>query len=233
KHNQANGEDNRDGSNDNRSWNCGVEGPTDDPIVENLRNRQVKNFMAVTLFSAGMPMILMGDEVRRTQLGNNNAYCQDNQISWFDWTLLSKHADVHRFVTQLNAQRFFLRELEPEGQSVSLNQLLRATNIAWHGIKLGQPDWSGSSNSIAFTVEVCRERPLLHVIVNAYWEPLDFELPRVDPTGEKPWRRWIDTALNSPHDILQWDAAEPVPGHAYRVEPRSLVMLFAQVDKPS
>jgi glycogen operon protein len=177
-------------------------------------------------------MILMGDEVRRTQLGNNNAYCQDNQISWFDWTLLSKHADVHRFVTQLNARRL-LRDLEPEGQSVSLNQLLCETNIAWHGIKLGQPDWSGSSHSIAFTVEVRRERLFLHVIVNAYWEPLDFDLPRVDQTGEKPWRRWIDTALNSPNDILQWTAAEPVLWHAYRVEPHSVVMLFAQVDMSS
>ena len=98
KHNEANGEDNRDGANDNRSWNCGVEGPTDDPAIEKLRNRQVKNFLTVTLLSLGVPMILMGDEVRRTQRGNNNAYCQDNEISWFDWTLVEKHADVHRFV---------------------------------------------------------------------------------------------------------------------------------------
>ena len=98
KHNEANGEDNRDGADDNRSWNCGVEGPTDDPAIEALRNRQVKNFLAVTLLSLGVPMILMGDEVRRTQRGNNNAYCQDNETSWFDWSLLEKHADVHRFV---------------------------------------------------------------------------------------------------------------------------------------
>src|SRR5207253_5954519 len=99
KHNEANGEHNRDGANDNRSWNCGVEGPTNDPAVEKLRNWQVKNFLAVTMFSAGMPMFLMGDEARRTQYGNNNAYCQDNEISWFDWTLLANHTDVHRFVT--------------------------------------------------------------------------------------------------------------------------------------
>ena len=90
KHNEANGEDNRDGANDNRSWNCGVEGPTDDPAIEQLRNRQVKNFLTVTLLSLGMPMLLMGDEVRRTQRGNNNAYCQDNETSWFDWTLLDE-----------------------------------------------------------------------------------------------------------------------------------------------
>ena len=90
KHNEANGEHNRDGADDNRSWNCGVEGPTDDPAIEKLRNRQVKNFFAATLLSLGMPMILMGDEVRRTQHGNNNAYCHDNETSWFDWTLLDE-----------------------------------------------------------------------------------------------------------------------------------------------
>ena len=123
KHNEANGEDNRDGANDNRSWNCGVEGPTDDPAVEKLRNRQVKNFLTVTLMSLGMPMILMGDEVRRTQRGNNNAYCQDNEISWFDWSLLEKHADVHRFVSLLTARRL-LRDVEHERQRVSLTTLL-------------------------------------------------------------------------------------------------------------
>ena len=118
KHNEANGEDNRDGANDNRSWNCGVEGPTDDPEIERLRTRQVKNFLTVTLLSIGMPMILMGDEARRSQSGNNNAYCQDNEISWFDWTLVEKHADVHRFVTLLNERRL-LRDAEYERQRVS------------------------------------------------------------------------------------------------------------------
>ena len=113
KHNEANGEDNRDGANDNRSWNCGVEGPTDDPAVEALRNRQVKNFLTVTLLSLGVPMILMGDEVRRTQGGNNNAYCHDDESTWFDWSLLEKHADVHRFVTLLAARRL-LRDVEHE-----------------------------------------------------------------------------------------------------------------------
>ena len=197
KHNEANGENNRDGANDNRSWNCGVEGPTDDPSVERLRNRQVKNFLAVTMLSVGMPMLLMGDEVRRTQVGNNNAYCQDNETSWFDWTFLAKHADVLRFTTLLNARRV-LRDPEPERQRISLNQLLRGVNLAWHGVKLNQPDWSESSHSIAFTVEV--GELLFHVILNAYWQPLDFELPRLDSAGENPWRRWIDTALDSPHD---------------------------------
>lgn len=173
-------------------------------------------------------MLLMGDEVRRTLGGNNNAYCQDNETSWFDWTLLAKHADVRRFVTLLNARRL-LRDLEAEGQRVSLNQLLRGANLAWHGVKLGQPDWGECSHSIAFTVEIRKEKLFFHLILNAYWQPLDFALPRVDKADENPWRRWIDTALDSPHDILQWETAESVPGYAYRAEARSVVMLFAGV----
>jgi glycogen operon protein len=118
KHNEPNGEQNRDGSNDNRSWNCGVEGPTDDPAVEKLRNRQVKNFFTVTQMSLGLPMISMGDEVRRTLLGNNNNYCHDDETNWFDWKLTEKHADVYRFVSHLCARRV-LREVEHESKEVA------------------------------------------------------------------------------------------------------------------
>jgi isoamylase len=224
KHNEANGENNRDGTNDNRSWNCGFEGPTDNPGVEKLRNRQVKNFLTVTMLSVGMPMLLMGDEVRRTQFGNNNAYCQDNETSWFDWTFLTKHPDIHRFVTLLNARRV-LRDAEPERQRVSLSQLLRGVNLRWHGVKLNEPDWSENSHSIAFNVEVKEAKLLFHVILNAYWEPLDFALPRLDYAAENPWRRWIDTALESPHDISEWAKAEPFHGYNYRTESRSVVIL--------
>ena len=226
KHNEVNGEDNRDGTNDNRSWNCGVEGPTDDPTVEKLRNRQVKNFLAVTMLSVGMPMMLMGDEVRRTQGGNNNAYCQDNETSWFDWKLLAKRPDVHRFVTLLNARRR-LREFEPKNQRISLNQFLRGANSAWHGVKLGQPDWGAASHSIALNVGIRRENMLFHLIFNAYWEALDFELPRLNSAGGVRWRRWIDTAIDSPHDIVEWEAAQSVPGYTYRAESRSVVMLIS------
>ena len=126
KHNEANGEENRDGGNDNRSWNCGVEGPTDDPAVEKLRNRQAKNFITVTLLSLGVPMLLMGDEARHSQHGNNNAYCQDNDTSWFDWTLVTKHAELSRFVKVLIARRL-LRDVEHERQRVSLNKLTLMT----------------------------------------------------------------------------------------------------------
>jgi len=229
KHNEANGEENRDGANDNKSWNCGVEGPTDDPAVERLRNRQVKNFLTVTLLSVGVPMILMGDEVRRTQNGNNNAYCLDNETNWFDWTLAQKHADVHRFVTLLNARRL-LRDVEREQQRMSLNQLIRQANKAWHGVKLNQPDWRPISHSIAFTVELRKENLLTHFILNAYWEPLEFELPSVHNGGNDIWYRWIDTALDSPHDIVPWQTSPAIPGHRYRAEARSVVALFGRID---
>jgi len=226
KHNEANGEENRDGANDNRSWNCGVEGPSDDPAVETLRNRQVKNFLTVTLFSLGVPMILMGDEVRRTQGGNNNAYCQDNETSWFDWTCLQKHADVHRFVKLLTARRL-LRDTAHERQRVSLNRLIREANKAWHGVRLNQPDWSDHSHSVAFTVEIRQEKLLLHLILNAYWEPLDFELPPLDKGEGDSWRRWIDTALETPNDIVPWEKAPAVQELTYRAEARSVVALHA------
>jgi isoamylase len=228
KHNEPNGEDNQDGANDNRSSNWGVEGPTDDPAIEKLRNRQVKNLLTVTMLSLGLPMILMGDEVRRTQQGNNNAYCQDNETSWFDWTLVAKHADLHRFVTLLSARRLF-RDMEPERGHLSLNQLLRKANRAWHGVKLGQPDWSASSHSLAFTAETLNEKLFFHIILNAYWEPLEFELPRADRHSEDTWRRWIDTTLDSPHDIVEWQTAPPVADRTYQAGPRSVVVLFARV----
>jgi glycogen operon protein len=224
KHNEGNGEDNRDGTNDNRSWNCGVEGPSDDPEIERLRNRQVKNFLTVTLLSLGMPMILMGDEARRSQSGNNNAYCQDNEISWVDWRLLEKHADVHRFVSLLNARRL-LRDVEHE--SVTLNQLLRRASKAWHGVKVGQPDWGNDSHSLAFEAVLRQEGPRVYFILNAYWEPLDFELPPVGEGGS--WRRWIDTTLESPEDIVPWQPARSLSGNSYLAAAHSVVVLFREI----
>jgi glycogen operon protein len=223
KHNDMNGEENRDGANDNRSWNCGIEGASDDPAIEALRSRQVKNFLTVTLLSIGMPMILMGDEVRRTQQGNNNTYCQDNELGWFDWSLVEKHADFLRFATLL-IERRRLRAAEYEKQGLTLNQMLRKAKCSWHGVKLGEPDWSAQSRSIAFTAELQQEKMLLHLILNAYWEPLEFELPLLDSGGK--WRRWIDTALESPQDIVPWQRSPSIDSLTYRAEPHSIVVLF-------
>jgi len=226
KHNEANGEENRDGTDDNRSWNCGVEGPTDNSAVEKVRTRQIKNFFAVTMLSAGMPMMLMGDEVRRTQGGNNNAYCQDNETSWFDWTLVAGRADVHRFVTLLNSCRVS-RDWGHLQQQVTLSQMIRQTHITWHGVKLHEPDWSQLSHTLAFTARLTHRGMVFHSIFNGYWEPLDFELPAMIDAAHDRWHRWIDTFLDSPDDIVGWGAAPAVGGSTYRAQPRSVVVLFA------
>jgi glycogen operon protein len=230
KHNEANGEGNRDGADDNRSWNCGVEGPTDDPAVERLRNRQVKNFLVVTMMSIGVPMFVMGDEVRRSQGGNNNPYCQDNETSWFDWTLRGRHAEVHRFARMLIARRL-RRDVTHERERRSLNELLRDARVSWSGVRIGRPDWSRSSHSLAFTAEMPWEGLMLHAMLNAYWEPLEFELPPVGGTADGPWHRWIDTALESPEDIVDWRTAPATPRQSYRLEPRSVALLFARPDQ--
>jgi isoamylase len=229
KHNEANGENDRDGRDDNLSWNCGVEGPTEDPTVEALRNRQVKNFFALELLSAGAPMLLMGDEVRRTQKGNNNAFCQDSEISWFDWSLLQRHGDIHRFVKALNRFRQH-RDVVAEMTAISLNQLLRRAPIEWHGVALNQPDWSDHSHSLAFTLRSWRARLLLHGMLSAYWEPLTFELPPV--SAEQGWQRWIDTALEAPDDICPWEIAPVVRQPIYKVQPRSVVLLVLSLEGP-
>src|SRR5262249_3905923 len=229
KHNDANGEQNRDGSDDNASWNCGVEGATDDRGIEVLRNRQIKNFIALALLSAGTPMLLMGDEARRTQRGNNNAYGHDSDVSWVDWRLLERHHEVHRFTKEMIAFRHG-RDIAREAATLTLNQLLDRMRIEWHGIALNRPDWSDHSHSLAFTAESPHGRHRLHAMLNAYWEPLTFELPQPSGRAEgwSRWRRWIDTALEAPDDIGPWGQGPSVTEHAsYLAQPRSLVFLVS------
>ncbi|MGO9604322.1 MAG: glycogen debranching protein GlgX [Candidatus Binataceae bacterium] len=226
KHNAENGEDNRDGMNDNLSWNCGAEGAVEDAAIEALRCRQIKDFMALTLIAEGTPMLLMGDEFRRTQRGNNNAYCQDNEISWLDWDLCRRNADLHRFVKMLIAFRRS-RDVVAEGDAqLTLNQLLRQAHLKWHGTALNAPDWSNESHSIAFTFISMRARFALHGMLNAYWEPLIFQLPAVDGERNAHWRRWIDTSLPAPQDICDWASAPIVPQSTYTVTPRSIAFLI-------
>lgn len=222
KHNDANGEDNRDGHDDNLSWNCGVEGPSNDPDIERLRNRQVKNFFTIQLLALGTPMLLMGDEMRRSQQGNNNAYCQDNEINWLDWSLLEQYSGLHRFVKLMIRLRLSLNVFN-EDHGLSLNQLLLMAQIDWHGVKLNQPDWSDHSHSIAFTVQGREE--LFHIIFNAFWETLEFELPPPPDAPQAAWRRIIDTYLESPDDICSMAQAPAVDRQTYLVQPRSVVLL--------
>jgi isoamylase len=175
-------------------------------------------------------MLQMGDEMRRTQRGNNNAYCQDNELSWVDWGLLDRYRDLYRFTQRLIAHRLrFLGESGEENFGLSLNQLLHQAEIDWHGVRLGQPDWADDSHSVACTIRPGRQHPFrLHVMFNAYWQALDFELP---PTpASAGWRRWIDTSCDAPHDICDSATAPPVPAAQYRVAPRSVAALFLRTD---
>jgi isoamylase len=231
KHNEMNGEENRDGLDGNLSWNCGVEGLSDDPAVERLRRRQMKNLVAILLMSVGTPMLLMGDEMCRTQRGNNNAYCQDNEVGWLDWSLLDRNREFHRFVRTLIAHRRRLMGASiEESFELSLCELLRRAEIDWHGVRLDAPDWSNDSHSIACTLRTGpRHRPLwLQVMFNAYWEALDFDLPSAPTSAVAGWQRWIDTSRAPPDDITDVGAAPLVPASQYHVGPRSVAVLIAQ-----
>jgi isoamylase len=232
KHNEANGEANLDGMDNNVSWNCGIKGLSEDVAVERLRRRQVKNFMVTMLTSIGTPMLLMGDEMRRTQRGNNNAYCQDNEVSWLDWSLLDRHRDLHRFVQTLIAHRLRGIEMGRDTFELSLNELLRRAEIEWHGVRLGKPDWSDDSHSIACTIRPGRHHfPFwLHMMSNAYWEALEFELPDVPETAVSGWRCLIDTGREPPEDITDPQRAPLVDGTQYRVTARSTATLLVAID---
>jgi glycogen operon protein len=226
KHNDANGEGNRDGHDDNRSWNCGAEGPSDDPEVLALRTRQAKNLLAINLLALGTPMLLMGDELLRSQQGNNNAYCQDNETSWLDWTLLKRHAEIHRFVRGLIRIRN-LRESVRIDHHLTLEELIARVKVSLHGVQLGAPDLATDSHSLAITASSLSGDLLMHFALNAYWEPLDFELPALPPWANSGWRRIIDSHRPSPQDLVDFPDADPVTGATHRVEARSVVVLFA------
>jgi isoamylase len=224
KHNQANGEESRDGADDNRSWNCGMEGPSKDPKIEQLRNQQVKNALFINLISVGTPMLLMGDEVRRSQKGNNNAYCQDNGVSWFDWTLLDRHPDIHRFVRMLIVNRL-KRQVRPHRGEWTLAQMLKLARMQVHGVKLNEPDRGPDSHSIALTVWLFADGLVLHMMLNAFWEPLEFELPPTSKQHPEPWCRWVDTSMESPNDIVDLSDAPPIIHKSYLVPQRSIAVV--------
>jgi len=178
----------------------------------------------------GTPMLLMGDEVRHTQRGNNNAYCQDNEISWCDWTLLEKHGDIHRYVKQLIYFRLH-REAPEEDHELTLTEVLHRANMQWHGVKLNQPDWSEASHSVAFTILRLSGELVFHFMLNAYWEELRFELPPLPKRFWPGWRRWLDTSLESPDDICPESHAPTVDNTSYPVKPRSIAVLFAGLSR--
>ena len=235
KHNEANGEENRDGTDENFSCNYGTEGETDDKKINAIRTLMVKNFLATLMLSQGVPMLLGGDEFRRTQIGNNNAYCHNNEISWYNWNLLQKHEEILRFTKEIIAfrkrhhclrrSRFFTgRDNDQNGIS----------DINWYSTVLTKPDWSKKGKSLACLIDgSCLETDAehndndLYLIFNASKKSLTFQLPQL-PSKRKWWRA-VDTSLSFPHDILP-DGEEIFvkPNSRYLVAPRSTVVLISK-----
>ena len=220
KHNLANGEDNRDGHNSNFSWNCGLEGPTQDPGVEKLRQQQARNFLTILMLSQGTPMLLMGDEVRRSQQGNNNAYCQDNEISWLNWDLAKEQEGLLRFVQLLTAFNLSTEFFQEEWYWNAPGHL-GGSSCIFHGVQLNQPDLGFNSHSLAFTLKNRRYEKRLHVMLNMFWEPLEFELPH---SRQWNWKRIINTAARSPEDIFPETDAPAIKKRKVKVEARSVVV---------
>jgi glycogen operon protein len=238
KHNEANGEGNRDGANDNHSWNCGAEGPTDDPQIKALRAHQKRNLIATLLFSQGVPMILAGDELSHTQKGNNNAYCQDNELTWLDWNLDEGQKQFLEFVQLVT--RIWTDQPVFQRRKFFLGRAIRGTgitDISWFG--LDGKDMSDDAWNAGFVKSVGvrlagdligdvneRGEPIvgetLLILLNAHHEALPFTLPETRP--EHRWERILDTAGRGERQVLEG-------GKQYPLEARSLVLLMARKEE--
>jgi glycogen operon protein len=229
KHNETNGEWNNDGCNDNYSWNCGHEGETNDPEVKALRYRQMKNAASLLFLSRGIPMLVMGDEVGRTQSGNNNAYCHDGIANWMDWDAVERASELLRFFSKLIAfrnahpvlrsDRFFEhRDCVGSGKP----------DLAFHGTRVGQPDFGSDSRCLAFQLcgkHASPEDDDIYVAINAYWDALPFEVPTA-PKGLE-WRVAINTSMPSPDDIFDREGGPQVDSADVIVGGRSIMVLVA------
>ncbi len=225
KHNRANGEDGRDGNDDNRSANYGTEGPAD-AATEALRARQLRNFIAILLLSQGTPMLLAGDEFRRTQRGNNNAYCHDDAISWVDWSRLDQEPDLFRFARLMIRFRKAHPVLRRRSYDWDERNGLGWPELSWHGVRLGEPDWSHESRSLAYTLAGLDRDNDLHVMINMWTGGLEFDLPKL-PAG-LAWSRSVDTGAAPPDDIAD-DGREPrVEGATFSVGARSVAVLISR-----
>ncbi|MBI2378354.1 MAG: glycogen debranching protein GlgX [Deltaproteobacteria bacterium] len=232
KHNDANGEDNRDGSDDNHSWNCGVEGPADDPEINRLRQRQIKNALALLLSSHGVPMILMGDEVGRTQGGNNNAYCHDSNLNWLDWSLLEKNKSIHRFVRAMVKFRHAHPVLRTREHMKNRDVVGSGyPDVSWHGVEAWKPDWNGRALGFMFCGRHARDGEsvddYVYVGANSFWDGLSFELPRL-PEGMS-WRVFANTGVEAPGDVADVGREPRLDDQSrFLVGPRSVMVLVGR-----
>jgi glycogen operon protein len=227
RYNEANGDDNRDGMSDNLSWNCGEEGETQNAAIRQLRGRQARNLVAIVLLSQGVPMLRAGDEVLHTQRGNNNAWCQDNDLSWFNWDALQSEGDMLRFVRAMIAlrkrhaslrRRRFLTGEPSAGQTLP--------DVIWHGERLHEPGWNEpGARLLAFSLggEEPGEAPL-HIVLNMHDAACQVALPPLDGYA---WRRIVDTALPSPQDVVPSLQDAAVEAGEACVQARSVVVLEA------
>lgn len=228
KHNEKNGWSNRDGSNENFSWNCGIEGPSSDPQVEALRFRQMKNHLCILFLSQGTQMLLMGDEVGRTQNGNNNAYCTSDESVWFDWKLPVLNGGLLRFCQKLIHMRLNDPLFEIENSWLVPGADGRPL-IEWSGVRIGMPDMRDISHTIAFTLSNAAHGDAYHVIFNMYTEALDFELPPIQKG--RSWGRLIDTSLPSPDDFVDDAGAHRIHTSVYPAAARSVVVLHKAAER--
>jgi isoamylase len=234
KHNEQNGENNQDGASDNNSWNCGAEGDTEDPAVLTLRKQLMKNYVCYLLFASGTPMMLGGDEFARSQRGNNNAYCQDNEISWFDWTAVSRNDDLFEFFRKaigftrrfpiLQNRKFFL------GKDLDEDQV---PDLTWFAPDLGRPKWDDANvRTLCYQLDASEDGAdfgveRLFFILNSDFDPQWVKLP---PLGSgRVWHRAIDTSLPGGEDFAEPGGEIPIdPADHYIANPRSTVVLLAQ-----
>jgi glycogen operon protein len=224
KHNYANGEQNRDGCSNNLSFNYGIEGETQDPNILALRIKQMKNVFAMLLLSQGVPMLLAGDELLNSQYGNNNCYCQDNELSWIDWRITDQNTDMLRFVQLMIA----LRKRHPSimRRRFLTGKLLDYRGIAeiqWHGSELNKPLWDDPEAKIlAYTLAGAEtNEPDLHVIMNMSEEQVSVDLPVI---AHRRWCLALDTSLNSPHDIVLTQNQTLMLDNFYSVNSRTVVV---------
>jgi len=218
KHNEPNGQNNRDGTSENYSENCGAEGETADVRIGSSRKRQIKNFLATLLISRGVPMLLGGDEGRRTQGGNNNAYCQDNETSWVDWNTLEQHQEIYRFARGMIA----FRSAHPV---LSKEQFYTDAEIHWFGPQGGLPDWADPKERQVACLIHEDEHHALCLMFNAGADAVDFGLPPVPPGAG--WRLAVDTSREAPHDLCAAGEESIWEDRAtYRLSPRSTAILL-------
>jgi isoamylase len=218
KHNNENGENNRDGSDANYSDNCGVEGASDDPAVEGMRNRLIKNFLLTLFIARGVPMLLGGDEFRRTQRGNNNAYCQDNETSWFDWGLVEKHKDIQRFTREMIAFRRAHPILRRE-------VFYTDADIRWFAPNGGNPVWTDEQRKAFACLILGQTEPDLFLMLNADARSVDFAIPPLP--RNKIWHLAVDTSRSTPDDLYEPGKEPSMQGQInFRVEPRSSAILL-------